>query len=36
LIIEDASGEFLLDIAKSIFDVIEAYILQPGVLKFSL
>jgi len=36
LIIDDASGEFLLDIAKSIFDVIEAYILQPGVLKFSL
>jgi len=36
LIISDASGEFLLDIAKSIFDVIEAYILQPGVLKFSL
>jgi len=36
LIMEDASGEFLLDIAKSIFDVIEAYILQPGVLKFSL
>ena len=36
LIIEDAGGEFLFDIEKSIFDIIEVYILQPGVLKFSL
>jgi len=36
LVVSDAGGDFLLDIAKSIFDIIEVYILQPGVLKFSL